>query len=396
MLLVEDNPGDAELVLDLLGDAAPGADGRPPVVIHVARLDDACAALTDAARGGVTFDAALLDLSLPDAQGVDTVARLCAAAPGLPVVVMTGLADDGVAAAAMHAGAQDYLVKGVDDARTVGRALRYAVERQALARANARLLEEARRAVAARDDVLSIVSHDLRTPLSTVAVAARALGDQPGADRRHLAGVIGDAAAWALRIVRDLLDVSAIEAGRLGVYPEPMTVAAVLERVVALTAPAAAERGVLLDVTRAPDARWIDADVDRLVQALGNLVANAVKFSPAGSPVHVAAERRSGVAAGDADGDADGGAGVAFRVTDHGPGIPLAQLPHVFDRFWQARATRQGGAGLGLAIAQGIAHAHGGRVEVRSAPGHGSTFTLLLPDAAAGERAGAALPTPKD
>jgi signal transduction histidine kinase len=331
--------------------------------------------VADAARAGAAFDAALLDLSLPDAQGVDTVARLCAAAPGLPVVVLTGLVDDAVAARAVHAGAQDYLVKGVDDPRTVGRALRYAVERQALAGANARLLDDARRAVAARDDVLGVVSHDLRTPLSTVGMAARALREQPGADPRHLGAVIGDAAAWALRIVRDLLDVTAIEAGRLGVHPEPMTVAAVLERVVALSAPAAGERGVHLAVDQAPDVRWVDADVDRLVQALGNLVANAIRFSEVGGTVLVAADR----VAGSVDG---GGAGVGFRVTDHGPGIPPDQLPHVFDRFWQARPTRQGGAGLGLAIAKGIAEGHGGRLEVQTVPGRGTTFTFVLPDAA--------------
>lgn len=378
LLLVEDNPGDADLMRDLLDEAAARAGAESPDVVHATRLDAACAELARADAGGRAFDAALVDLSLPDAGGLDAVERLCAAAPALPVVVMTGLADDAVAARAVQAGAQDYLVKGVDDARTVGRALRYAVERQALARERAALLAEARRAVAARDEVLGIVSHDLRTPLSTVAMAAAALRDQPAADPRAVAAVLTRSAEWALRIVRDLLDASAIEAGRLAIHPEPMTVAAVLEGVAALHEAAAAERGVRLAVARAPDARWLHADVDRLTQALGNLVANAIKWSPAGGTVTLAAARD---ASGGPDGAPGGGApGVAFRVRDEGPGIPIEQLPHLFDRFWQARATRQGGAGLGLAITRGIAEGHGGHVRVESAPGRGSTFTLFVPD----------------
>ncbi len=387
VLLVEDNAGDAALVADLLDEAAEAFGGAPPLVEHVWRLSDGCAALT--AR---RFDAVLLDLSLPDAHGLETVERVCAAAPDVPVVVMTGLADDAVAVRAVQAGAQDYLVKGAESARTVARALRYAVERQGLvrgraealrrerearaaaetlARDNARLLEEARRAVQARDDVLGIVSHDLRAPLSTVAMTASALRDQQDADPQALAAILTRAAEWALRIVRDLLDASAIDAGRLAIDPEPTTAAAVLEQVAALAEPAAAERDVRLAVACAADARWLEADVDRLTQALGNLVANAIKFSPTGGTVTLAASREHAARPG-----------VAFRVADEGPGIPPEQLPHLFDRFWQARATRRGGAGLGLAIAKGIAEGHGGWVRAESVPGRGSTFILFMPDPA--------------
>jgi signal transduction histidine kinase len=128
--------------------------------------------------------------------------------------------------------------------------------------------------------------------------------------------------------------------------------------------PRAVKRGIdlHLDVAQLPPFR---ADADRIVQAVGNLLGNAIKFTPRGGSVTFAIERHPD--------------GIGFRVTDSGPGIAAADVPHLFDRFWQAQRTRRGGAGLGLAIARGIAEAHGGRIDVVTAPGEGSTFTLVLP-----------------
>jgi signal transduction histidine kinase len=228
----------------------------------------------------------------------------------------------------------------------------------------------AERAARARDEVLGVVSHDLRTPLGTIAMCARALRD-PDADRAELSDVIARSADWSLRVIRDLLDVTAIEAGRLALRPEPMAPDAIVEAVEALFAPLAAAEGVELAREHGGAPRWVDVDVDRLVQALGNLVVNAITFTPRGGRVTVAA----GV---------DGGGAPTFRVSDTGRGIAPDHLPHLFDRTWQARTTGRGGVGLGLAIAKGIVEAHGGTIAVESAPGLGTRFTCTIPAGATG------------
>jgi signal transduction histidine kinase len=181
-----------------------------------------------------------------------------------------------------------------------------------------------------------------------------------------LANAIMRSSEWALRIIRDLLDVTAIEAGGLAIHREPMTVQAILEMISSMFASPAAVAGVTLTVERIGPPLWVDADVDRVVQAVGNLVGNAIKFTPRGGRVSLTVARRHDV--------------VLFRVEDTGPGIAPDDLPRLFERFWQAHESGRAGAGLGLVIAQGIAIGHGGRVEVESRLGHGSVFTLVLPD----------------
>jgi signal transduction histidine kinase len=368
VLLVEDNAADAELLGDYFASGLP--DEAPFEVAHVARLG----AAIDQVRA-TRVDLVLLDLSLPDASGLDGVAALAAVAPQVPVVVMTGLADDGMALAAVKAGAQDYLVKGRDGPSAIRRAVRYAIERHRLRREREGLLfrerqarRAAERAARVRDEVLGIVSHDLRNPLSTIVMSARALLHSPDAEAVELGAVIERAGGWALRIIRDLLDVTALEAGKLAIHREPMTVDAIADTLRSLFEAPATDAGVSLSLDLASAPRWVELDVDRVVQAVGNLLANAIKFTPRGGTVALHIFQ---------DGDR-----VAFRVADNGSGIPAESLPHLFDRFWQAREAHRGGAGLGLAIAKGIAEGHGGRIEVESAVGLGSTFTLVLPSAA--------------
>jgi signal transduction histidine kinase len=142
-------------------------------------------------------------------------------------------------------------------------------------------------------------------------------------------------------------------------------------------APLAAERSVTLELSLRGELPPVLADADRVVQALGNLVGNALKFTPEGGRVSVAVERDG--ADGGRGAGVDGARGIRFRVADTGCGIAPEHLAHVFDRFWQARDARRGGAGLGLAIAKGIVEAHGGTLTVESEPGVGTTFTCSLP-----------------
>ena len=243
-------------------------------------------------------------------------------------------------------------------------------QRAALAIDNARLFSAAQAAAHLRDEVLGVVSHDLRTPLTAIDLCARALIDQHDPsdttlDTAELYMTIRRSARWAQHIIADLLDVASIEAGRLSLRPVPISMAAVGRELECMFAPLTDEHDVALRVRVAADVPVVRADPERLVQALGNLLGNAAKFTPAGGEVSL-------------DVIADEGS-VRCVVADTGPGIPAEDLPHVFDRFWSRRASRRGGAGLGLTIAKALAEAHGGSLDVRSELGRGTTATLTLP-----------------
>jgi len=192
---------------------------------------------------------------------------------------------------------------------------------------------------------------------------------------RSMAEIIQRSADWMQRIIRDLLDVTSIEAGRLALDRRPLGPEAVLDAAQELMTVQAEDAGIDL-VFGADDALpQIEADHERVVQVLLNLIGNAVKFTPPGGRVTVRAERESGNGAGAEP-------HVRFSVTDTGPGIPAEHLSHIFDRFWQMRSQGRAGAGLGLTIAKGIVEAHGGTIGVTSTVGVGTTFSFTVPAAA--------------
>jgi len=243
--------------------------------------------------------------------------------------------------------------------------------RAGLAIENARLYRAAQDAVRARDDVLGIVSHDLGNSLSAVAVASAVLlrtlpEDAPG-DARARAASIRQLAEQMQRLRQDLLDVASVEAGRLAVEPEVHDARALLEESVHHFAPLAAERDIALDLAAADDVPPVDADRERFLQVMGNLLANALKFTLPGGRIRASVSEVE--------------EGVCFQVTDTGAGIDPEHLPHIFDRYWRTQGGNRHGAGLGLAISRGIVEAHGGRIWAESTPGEGSTFRFTLPRA---------------
>jgi PAS domain S-box-containing protein len=241
-------------------------------------------------------------------------------------------------------------------------------ERAAIAIENARLLQRAQTATAARDIVLSVVSHDLRNPLAAVSMLARRMAEYPVSDeeRRSIGENILSSVEWMHRLMQDLVDVASIEAGRLAVSTEPQSVDRIVETAVQMLAPHAEGSEVRLmgEMHSHPP---VLADSSRLIQVLTNVIGNALKFTPRGGSVTVDSRR-----------DRDE---IVISVRDTGPGIPQHDLPHIFDRFWNTR--RGGGArhgnGLGLAIAQGIVRAHNGRIWVESVVGEGTAVYFTVP-----------------
>ncbi|GMV08192.1 MAG: hypothetical protein AMXMBFR53_44670 [Gemmatimonadota bacterium] len=228
--------------------------------------------------------------------------------------------------------------------------------------------EALRRAVRVREEVVSVVSHDLRNPLGVVSGAADLLLDLPlgEADRRKQADIIRRSAERMTRLIENLLDVARIEAGALVVRPVVQDVGELLAEVAGFFEPQAEGRAVTFRTDVADGLPPVLADPDRVQQALANLLGNALRFAPYGSTVTLGAH-------------AAGPHRVALTVRDEGPGIPVEDQARLFDRFWQASRHDRTGSGLGLAIVWGIAQAHGGAVEVSSEPGKGALFTLLLP-----------------
>lgn len=224
------------------------------------------------------------------------------------------------------------------------------------------LYQDARSAIDAREEVLRMVAHDLRNPLSTIVMTADLLRELPVDDegrKRHLS-VITRCSDSMNRLIHDLLDVARMEAGRLQVDPVPAQAEELLDRVVELMRPIAEQHDVRLRISAGADLPPVLVDEDRVLQVFSNLIGNAIKFTPEGGSVTVRAEH-----VGDA---------VRFGVLDTGPGIPPERAARIFERFWQANTGDRRGIGLGLAIARSIIEAHGQRIGVDSPPDGGSEF----------------------
>jgi signal transduction histidine kinase len=234
----------------------------------------------------------------------------------------------------------------------------------ALALERARMHELERDARRAREEALAIAAHDLRTPLSSISLAAALLEQSADEKVRDRGRVIHTAAERAVELLRDLLDAAVIEQGRLRVDVAACDGAALLGELCELFAPLAESRRITLRIGCSGDVGAIAVDRARMHQALSNLLGNALKFTPEGGTVEVR------LTAGDGP--------LRFVVRDTGPGLDPENVPRIFDRYWQTRATNRAGAGLGLYIVKGIVEAHGGTVRVDTAPGAGTTFTLSI------------------
>ena len=234
-------------------------------------------------------------------------------------------------------------------------------------------LHMAEAAVREREDVIAVVSHDLKNPLSVIhgsvamlddALAADNLEAERGSLHSHV-GRIRRSSVRMNRLITDLLDLAKIREGRVDIEVREEQTIDLLAEALDQSAPLAEQRPVQL-VNDGGPLGLVICDRERVLQVFDNIVGNAIKFSSPGDAVRLAVESSPNE--------------CTFAVRDAGPGIPEQQLPLLFDRFWTSpRATGGTGTGLGLAIARGIVEAHGGRIWVESAPGEGTSFFFTLP-----------------
>jgi len=367
VLLIEDNPGDADLVRLRLVEGESHMDVR-----CANRLATGLTSLSDEPPAVV-----LLDLNLPDSQGADTFRRVLDKAPGVPVIILSGRDDESLAVKVLHQGVQDYLVKGEFDSKQLFRAMRYAMERQALLKS----LEMARQQqLQFKDQFFSHVSHQLRTPLTSIHQFVTILLDGVGGpvvplQRKHLETALKSVtqlyAMILYAMIRDLLEAGKAESGQIHLEPRCIVISELIQQTIAMVRRTAREKQIGVEIAVDSRIPLIYADPDRILQVLVNLIDNAIKFTEPDGSIMVKASLV----------DADPNF-VYVSVVDTGRGISAEAKLMIFERLYQdpnALDNNRKGLGLGLYIAKELVRLHGGRLWVSSEPGQGRIFSFTLP-----------------
>ncbi len=371
VLVVEDNPDDAFALRLCLGKARSAQF----TIIECETLAEAIERLA-----AERIDLILLDLSLPDCQGPQTVERTVQAAPSIPIVVLTGLDDERVGVDAVQAGAQDYLVKGSFDTPSLERVIRYSIERQktlrqqtaaaarwaALAEENARLVEAVEASNALKTRFVATMSHELRSTLSAIINLTEILNDsqteRSKARHKEVVRLVRQTALESLQVLDATIELSRLESNRRATGNRPVALVELFDQL-AKEMPAK-QNAVELSWNIARDVPVLRVDPVKLKMIMRNLLSNAVKFTGHGN-VAVTAKRA--------------GATVELAVCDTGKGIPPNHVPLLFEPFVQLSGGSHGGGGLGLYVVQRLVQLLGGTIRVESVVGSGSTFTVCLP-----------------
>jgi signal transduction histidine kinase len=363
VLLVEDNAGDARLLREMFCKEKPGSFQ----LTHLLRMSEAEALL---AKGGV--DIVLLDMGLPDAHGIETVRRAHAVAPNIPLIVLTGLEDEDLAAEAIKEGAQDYLIKGQIENRALPRTLRHAIERHRMQMETDQIRFQQMKL---KDEFISHVSHELRSPLTSIysfsSLIADGLAGETSKQQDEYLHIVLKNVKQLQAMIEDLLAVMQAQTGKLNIELQRVSVAEAVAYTIDTFQGAAKVKGITLSFDSPANLPSVYADPMRVEQILIILMDNAIKFTPSGGTVKIAVRFFE-----------EDPAFLRVEISDSGLGISPKVVEHIFERLYQApdsgHAGRKG-LGLGLYIAQELVVKQGGKIWVTSEPHQGSHFSFVLP-----------------
>ncbi|MFY7804902.1 MAG: ATP-binding protein [Limnoraphis robusta] len=377
ILLIEDSLAEARLLQELLR----GSKLDPCNLVHVKRLTEGINLLTH--PQALSYDVILLDLTLPDSQGLNSLKPLLSNAPSVPIVVLTNNNDDELALEAVRQGAQDYLVKRQVSVETLVRSLRYAIERkqamEALREVNQtlshRVREQTVELVKAKEqhqitsEFVSMMSHDFRNPLSTILLSTELLRDwEPNLTKEQKRSIfqrIRSAGKNLVQLLDEVILVGRADVDRLECLPTPLDLESFCQQ---LVEEARLEVSSLHQVELSLQGDFSETlwDESLLRHIFSNLFANAIKYSPQGGIIRLEVIDQDHLA--------------IFNLIDHGIGIPPDDLVKLFQAFHRAsNVGKISGTGLGLAIVKRCVEAHGGDIFVESEVGVGTTFSVKLP-----------------
>ncbi|MFN8554458.1 MAG: hybrid sensor histidine kinase/response regulator [Candidatus Obscuribacterales bacterium] len=355
VLLIEDSLADANYVQKILPK-------QLYKFVHVDRLEKA----REAVQSNPHFDVILLDLSLPDETGLATITATMTWANSIPIVILTGLADEDISIQAVKTGAQDYIFKQELSAPNLARTIRYAIERKQHDRDAKRLavLEK-------HEEFMATLTHDLKNPLIGNNLILELMAEQVmgvvSQEQANLLLSLRDSNALLISMIQSLIDVYRFEKDVDTVKMESIDPLPIIDKCVKSIAPIATHRQVRLCTDLSDQVMTIIADAAAFRRVMQNLLDNALKFTPDGGVISVGAQALDD--------------SVVFEVKDSGPGIPPEEQDRLFERFAQGRNGKKftPGTGLGLYLCKQLVSAHSGEISCISDIGRGTTFSVKLP-----------------
>jgi signal transduction histidine kinase len=381
VLLVEDNPFDAEFLQRLF----TRANQQQWQIIHVEQLSEAINICTSCVRTAENssssklnlsqIDVVLLDLSLPDSMGLDTLERFRIAVPDIPVVVLTGLNDDKIALQALAQGAQDYLSKDEIKIHSLPRAIRYAIERAEIIKKLRESEQLTREALLKEQELnrlktsfVAMLSHEFRNPLSTFCTFIELLQLKeklPEACIDLFLKRTEKALKQMLKLLDEVLFISQSEIGQFKYQPVALNLINFCEQIIE-SLRFSEGKSYTINFTYSGEFHQVEMDEELLSYILTNLLSNAIKYSPAERPISFDLNCQGRVA--------------IFQIKDQGVGIPSADKKHLFETFFRgSNVGKVPGTGLGLAIVKKCVELHQGSIQIESEEGVGTTVTVTLP-----------------
>lgn len=352
VLIIDDNPTDTNRVAESLAEETGPS-------YHVESADRLSTGLERLSRNEINV--VLLELQLSDSEGLDTLARVRAHSPDLPVLVLTGSLDRRLGMSAVLEGAQDYLMKSEMNYFSLSRVIQYAIARE--------------RASRSKDNFVGVVCHEIRNPLSVIQGSIETLRERLNGsmtvEQETLADMAGRNTERITKIIDNMLNLSRLESGSAKIRQTPLNVADLIRVVLQNFQAVADKRGLVLQSDVPACLPCVLADTELIQHVLINLLNNAVRVSK--QQIIVKADVLLLPIPGC----------VQISVIDDGPGIPPSQIRRIFNKFVQLKRPEglapYKGTGLGLAICKQIVELHGGKIRTESEPGRGATFSFVLP-----------------